>query len=97
MPTYEFDFSVEKNLKLKKERKISFEEIIHLIENGHIIDILEHPNQDRYSNQKIFIILIKGYTWFVPYVEKPEGKIFLKTAFPNRKYNKHFGGTEYGK
>ena len=49
------------------------------------------------SNQKIFIIPIRRYIWFVPYVEKPKGKIFLKTAFPNRKYNKCFGGTEYGK
>ena len=50
MPIY--TYSPEKNLKLIQERNISFEEIIVAIENDLILDIVEHPNQNKYENQK---------------------------------------------
>jgi uncharacterized DUF497 family protein len=38
------NWSHEKNEALKKERGISFEEIVFFIENELIFDIIEHPN-----------------------------------------------------
>jgi hypothetical protein len=38
-----------KNEKLKADRGISFEEIVLLIGQGHVLDILEHQNQQRYG------------------------------------------------
>lgn len=35
------------------------------------------------------VIEINNYAYVVPYVEK-EGKIFLKTIFPSRKYTKRY-------
>jgi predicted nucleic acid-binding protein len=59
----------EKNIKLIAERNISFEVVTRYIENEDILEILEHPNQEKYPNQKIFVIDIVGYINLVPFVE----------------------------
>ena len=74
---------------LQKERGISFEEIIHHIQSGKLLAILEHPNPEKYKNQKIAVVDVEGYAYAVPYVETDE-VIFLKTAFPSRKYTKQY-------
>lgn len=81
------NWSQEKNELLKAEREISFEEIALLIEAGNILGIEENPG---HPNQKIYILEIDNYAYIVPYVEN-EHEIFLKTAFPSRKYTKRFG------
>lgn len=81
------NWSQEKNELLKAEREISFEEIALLIEAGNILGIEENPG---HPNQKIYILEIENYAYIVPYVEN-EHEIFLKTAFPSRKYTKRFG------
>ena len=89
-------YSLEKNEILKEQRDISFEDVILALENGNLLDDIEHPNKDKYRNQNIFIILIeiKNYVYLVPYVED-EKSIFLKTIIPsrqmNKKYNKNKG------
>jgi hypothetical protein len=81
------NWSQEKNELLKAEREISFEEIALLIEAGNILGIEENPG---HPNQKIYILEIENYAYIVPFVES-ENEIFLKTAFPSRKYTKRFG------
>jgi hypothetical protein len=81
------NWSPEKNEILKAEREISFEEVALLIESGDILGIEENP---RRSNQKIYILEIENYAFIVPYVENDD-EIFLKTAFPSRKYTKKYG------
>jgi hypothetical protein len=76
----------QKNEILKAERGICFEEIAYLIESGQILGIEENPGR---PNQKIYILEIEGYAIVVPFVEK-ENEIFLKTAFPSRKYTKRY-------
>ncbi len=80
-------WSHEKNELLKSERGISFEEIALLIEADQILGIEENPGR---PNQKIYILEIDNYAYIVPFVEN-HNEIFLKTAFPNRKYTKRFG------
>ena len=81
------NWSHEKNEILKARGGISFEEIAFLIESGHILGIEENPGR---SNQKIYILEIGNYVFIVPFVEK-DNEIFLKTAFPSRKYTKRYG------
>lgn len=81
------NWSSEKNEILKRERGISFEEIAYLIESGQIIGIEENPGR---SNQKLYILEINNSTIVVPFVEN-DTEIFLKTAFPSRKYAKQYG------
>jgi uncharacterized DUF497 family protein len=77
----------EKNEILKAHRGISFEQITFLIESGHILGIEENSSR---PDQKIYILEIENYAVIVPFVEK-ENEIFLKTAFPSRKYTKRYG------
>jgi uncharacterized DUF497 family protein len=84
-----FSWNNEKNQLLKSERNISFEEVVFDIEKQHVLDIVQHPNQERYSGQKIFIINIENYAYLVPFVES-EREIFLKTIIPSRKATKQY-------
>ena len=81
-----------KNDFLKKSRGISFEEIVYQIEAGKLLAIKENPAR---RNQKIYIIEVDHYAFVVPFVEN-DREIFLKTAFPSRKYTKLYdlGGKE---
>jgi len=51
-----FAWGTTKNRKLKAERGVGFEEIVVLVEAGGSLDILEHPNRERYGNQRIFVV-----------------------------------------
>lgn len=82
-------WSTEKNEQLKKERLVSFEEVMSLIMNGEILDIIRHPNLEEYAHQSIFILEIRKYIYLVPFVENDE-EIFLKTIIPSRKITKKY-------
>jgi uncharacterized DUF497 family protein len=84
-----FDWNEEKNETLKKTRNISFEVIVIQIEMGSLLDILEHPNIQKYKNQKIFVVEYENYVYLVPFIEE-EDKIFLKTIIPSRKATKQY-------
>lgn len=79
----------DKNEKLKKERKISFEDVLYYIENGKLLAIVSNPNQEKYVGQKIYIIEIDNYAYLVPFVET-KNEIFLKTIIPSRKAAKKY-------
>lgn len=57
------------------------------LENGKLLDVVPHPSLDKYPNQRLFIMLIKEYTYYIPFVEDNE-KVFLKNIIPSRKYHK---------
>lgn len=88
MPIY--FFSPEKNLTLVEERNISFDEVIAAIENDQILDIVEHPNKQKYGNQKMYVIWVKEYVYLVPFVINRNGDIFLKTIIPSRKAKRKY-------
>lgn len=84
-----FSWNNDKNEQLKKERNITFEEVVFHIQQGRILDIIEHPNQEKYANQKMFILNIDDYAYLVPFVESAED-VFLKTIIPSRKATKKY-------
>jgi uncharacterized DUF497 family protein len=87
-----FDWDEEKNSELRKIRGISFEDVLFYLEKGEILDIVENPKQDKYPGQKIFILEINEYIYYVPFAED-EKKVYLKTIIPSRKYTrKYLGG-----
>ena len=89
-----FNWNDNKNALLIKERGISFEEVVFCIQNGGILDRVEHLNKEKYSNQNIYVILVNDYVYLVPYVENDD-EIFLKTIIPSRKAKKQYlGGSE---
>ncbi len=76
----------EKNTKLIKERGISFEMISKAIEEGHLLDIIDHPSR---LNQRLLIVKLGDYAVLVPFVQA-EDHVFLKTVYPSRKYTKKY-------
>ena len=84
-----FTWDDAKNDKLKADRGIGFEEIVFLIGQGHVLDILEHPNQQRYGGQRIFVVQRDDYVYLVPFVEDDK-LIALKTIIPSRKATKQY-------
>ena len=85
------NWNPDKNRKLIEERGISFEEIIFSLQSGCLLDDVLHPNQEKYSHQRMFIVAIDDYVYLVPYVENDE-EIFLKTVVPSRKATKQYLG-----
>ena len=84
-----YSWNNDKNEKLKKERGVSFEDVIYYIENEKLRAILKHKNQERYPGQKIYVVEINNYVYLVPFIET-EKEIFLKTIIPSRKATKKY-------
>ena len=85
-----FDWSTEKNQWLIEQRGLSFERVVSAIEQGGLVDVLEHPNQDRYPGQMIYVVEIDEYLHLVPFVTQTDGTRFLKTIIPSRKTMRNY-------
>ena len=72
---------------------VSFEDVVFYLQQGTLIDDFEHPNSDKYPNQRIFVLNIDDYMYLLPYVED-RNEIFLKTIIPSRKAIKQYLGEE---
>ena len=77
----------EKNLRLKAQRGVSFEDVLFAIEKDRLLEDEKHPNNKTYANQRVLIVEIDNYAYLVPYVENKD-EIFLKTIIPSRKATK---------
>lgn len=84
-----YDWDEEKNAKLKKERGVCFEDVVTAIDEGNLLAVLDHHKQDKYPNQKIYVIKIEDYVYLVPFVEDRE-QHFLKTVYASRKMTKKY-------
>lgn len=85
----EFDWNNEKSESLEKTRGICFEDIVIHVQNGCVLEVIKHPNRNRYPNQNIMVIDVEGYVYLVPYV-KSKGTRFLKTIIPSRKATREY-------
>jgi putative transposon-encoded protein len=84
-----FRWSSEKNEVLAAERGVSFERIVVAIGSGGLLDVLAHPNQERYPRQRVLVIAADGYVYLVPSVEESD-HFFLKTIIPSRKATRDY-------
>ena len=83
------NWSTEKNIRLKAERGVSFEEVLSAMSHGALLDVLDHPNTQQYPNQRMFVVRIRGYAYLVPFVETTS-EVFLKTIIPSRKATRNY-------
>lgn len=90
-----YRWNKEKNERLKIERGVSFEQITMHIERGDVLDIVAHPNQEKYPNQQLLVVEINDYVYLVSFVENENGK-FLKTIIPSRKATRVYLGGKNG-
>ncbi len=82
-----YEWDPEKNERLKKERNISFEQIIFHLSQGDIWKLSDHPDQKSYPGQKLYFVIVGAYIYIVPHVIEKD-YIFLKTIIPSRKATK---------
>lgn len=87
----QINWNSEKNKQLIEERGISFEDVVFYLQVGMLLDDIEHPNVEKYPDQRVFIVNIENYAYLVPYVENRK-EIFLKTIIPSRKATKQYLG-----
>ena len=87
------NWNPDKNRQLIEERGISFEDVVFYLQQGALLDDIEHPSDDKYPNQRIFVLSIDGYVHLVPYIED-QNEIFLKMVIPSRKATKQYLGEE---
>ena len=86
-----FLWKEDKNDLLKKHRKISFEQILLSIQNKQIVDVFDHPNQEKYKGQIYILVERNNYIYVVPASISDSGEeCHLKTIFPSRKYTDKF-------
>ena len=85
------NWNAEKNQELMETRGVSFEDVVFYLQQGTLLDDLEHPNPEKYSNQRLFVLEIDEYVYLVPYVEN-RNEIFLKTIIPSRKATRQYLG-----
>jgi uncharacterized DUF497 family protein len=80
-----FKYSEEKNEILFNKRGVTFINVIESIaENGILLDF-EHPNKEKYPDQRILVVSINNYPYCVPY-NKTGDTLFLRTIYPARKF-----------
>ena len=84
-----FRWDDEKNAQLKKERNVSFEQVLVAVESDNLIDILDHPDKEKHPNQVLLLVSINDYVYAVPTVIG-EDDFFLKTMYPSRKYTERY-------
>jgi len=85
----QYDWNNDKNSDLKRARGVCFEQVVLHVEQGDLLDILQHPNRARYPNQRVLVVKMLDYVYAVPFVE--EGNIrFLKTIIPSRKLTRNY-------
>ncbi len=56
-----------------------------------MVDVVEHPNQDRYPGQLIYVVDIDETIYLVPFVIQNDGTRFLRTIIPSRKAMRDYG------
>lgn len=84
-----YKWNEEKDRLLKERRGVSFEQIVTHILQGDLLQVEEHPNQEKYPGQKYFIVRIDDYVYVVPFIEK-DNDAFLKTIYPSRKATRQY-------
>jgi len=84
-----YEWNPEKNEWLKKERNMSFEQVIFHLSQGDVWKIAAHPDKKNYHGQKIYFVVIEDYVYLVPHIIEKE-YTFLKTIIPSRKATKMY-------
>ena len=82
MPGYDWDPS--KDELLRRTRRVSFADVVYSIEHGGLLDTIDHPNQERYPGQQIYIVRMRDYVYQVPF-DRTESGVFLRTLYPSRR------------
>jgi len=88
-----YTWDEKKNSLLKQIRNISFEQVVLAIENRRVVDVFNHPNQQKHKGQIFILVEINNYVYVVP-TDMTAENYNLKTIYPSRKYTKKYLGKD---
>ena len=83
------NWNTKKNIRVKAERGVCFEEVLSAMAHGGLLDVLDHPKSEQYPNQRMWVVRIHDYAYLVPFVETAS-EVFLKTIIPSRKATRKY-------
>ena len=72
---------------------MTFEDGAVAVEGSGLLQIVPHPNPEKYPQQKVMLVAAAGYVYLVPFVEHTD-HVFLKTIIPSRKATRDFFSKE---
>ncbi len=87
------DWSDNKNEWLVRVRGISFEDILYHLSRGGLLDVIKHPNPEKYPDQQILVVNVEAYVYLVPFIQDYD-VVFLKTIIPSRKMTRKYLGED---
>ena len=64
-----YHWNKEKNEQLQQKRGVSFEDVIDSIENNRVLGITGTANLEKYPNQSMMVVEIRGYIYCFPFVQ----------------------------
>ena len=91
-----FDWNDKKNQWLKKNRGIYFEKIVEALNQGNLLADIPHPDQKKFSHQRIMYIWIYEYVYAVPYVKQMKS-FTLKQFIPAERQKQNIKGLKMDK
>ena len=72
-----FNWDDSKNAILKERRGVTFEEMVICISDERVVDVLEHPQKDKYPGQYLYLIDYGDYIYVVPHIINMKKKRFF--------------------
>lgn len=87
MPEYVWDDA--KNEWLRRNRGLTFNDVVYHIEHGGLLDDILHPNQERHPGQRLYVVRIGAYAYLVPFYRTGDVES-LMTVYPSRKYTRDY-------
>ena len=78
-----FVWSDDKNYLIRRQRMIAFEDIAIEVNRNNVIDTVYNHNPERYPGQHLFLVMVRGYLYTVPYYQIDDDTVRLVTAYPD--------------
>lgn len=84
----EYVWTPDKNEWLRRNRGLSFDDVVYHLEHDGFLADTPHPNQLRHPGQRLYVIRIDDYAYEIPFYRT--GVVdFLVTIYPSRKATRH--------
>ena len=87
----EFSWDPHKDEWLRRNRGLSFDDVVYYMTHGGLLDDIPHPNQALHPGQRLYVIAIDNYVYLVPFYRDGDVES-LRTVYPNRKYTRAYLG-----
>ena len=85
----EYIWDDAKNEWLRRNRGLSFDDVVYHLEHGGLLADIPHPNQARHPDQRLYVVQIEDYAYLVPFYRDGDVES-LRTVYPSRKYTRAY-------